>query len=280
MKKLILFVFASFFILSYWITNSYNQELVVFDDNKSIRELKENLTTLDDNSKKLDNQFDELNADYRLKAFLRQDLSKTDIGKLKEIIANYNKSKNIIELKQYNDAKHMNPVIEEKKLLLIEKKKLYSALIKYIDTRFKKQYLEYIRHDAMIFDKQYNITTDIIRKKEILHTKVETIEIKIKKHKKNLNDNLKKVIESKINQKIANLKVNEKFKLLNIETKVKVLDKTITKLNIKLQNYKRSIWSFDDSVNFDNSYQDTKVQTYDIAIRMLKRFKYELANEK
>ncbi|MBT3726158.1 hypothetical protein HOG21_00180 [bacterium] len=215
--------------------------MVVFDDNKSIRELKENLTTLDDNSKKLDNQFDELNADYRLKAFLRQDLSKTDIGKLKEIIANYNKSKNIIELKQYNDAKHMNPVIEEKKLLLIEKKKLYSALIKYIDTRFKKQYLEYIRHDAMIFDKQYNITTDIIRKKEILHTKVETIEIKIKKHKKNLNDNLKKVIESKINQKIANLKVNEKFKLLNIETKVKVLDKTITKLNIKLQNYKRSI---------------------------------------
>ncbi len=275
MRRILLLIVAITFSLSFDIANSYDNELVVFEESqKSIRELKENINELDSDSKKLDDRLNDLNADYRLKFFLRTDLSSYDIKQIKVIVDSYNDAKKNIESKQYVNARNLDPTINEKKLLLEEKKKFYSGLIKYIDIRFKKQYLEYIKHDVIISTQKSDVTTDIIRKKEILNNKVESIENKIKDHKKKLNDNLNKLIEKKIKEKIESLKNNEKFRLLNKQTKVKVLDKTITVLKEKMQNYKES------SLQNHNSSQDKKLQTYKIAIKMLEKFKKSLLEKK
>jgi hypothetical protein len=111
-------------------------------------------------------------------------------------------------------------------------------LIPYIDKKYKIRYLEYIKSDAKIFNEQNNLTTNIISKKEILSSKVENIENKIKEHNDFINESIKKVIEDRLDEKINNLKLNESFIVLNTESKIKILNKTITKIENKIKEFK------------------------------------------
>ena len=49
-----------------------------------------------------------------------------------------------------------------------------------------------------------------------------------------------KVIETKLDEKITNLNQNETFKVLNTESKIKVLNKTIDKVKLKLNDLEDS----------------------------------------
>jgi hypothetical protein len=74
----------------------------------------------------------------------------------------------------------------------------------------------------------------------LLNNKVEVIETKIQEHKDYINENIKKVIETRLDEKIKKLSENEAFKILNHDSKIKVLEKTIVKIKIKLQNLELS----------------------------------------
>jgi hypothetical protein len=178
------------------------------------------------------------------------------------------------------------PVVVERRLLLEEKRKLYSWLIPYINIRYKAEYLDYIRTDAKIFNEQKDVSTDIISKQEILSNKVEIIENKIQEHKDYLNESIKIVIETKLDEKITNLNQNETFKVLNTESKIKVLNKTIDKVKLKLNDLEDSnnlnwSWALNNSwtwiiVNSNSNILDKKIQTYYIAVEKLEEFRNSL----
>lgn len=262
----------------YSVTNSYSIELAFLDEWKTIKELKSNIDNLDKTNIKLDNDLETLNADYELKSFLKKDLVAVELRKIREIISEYNSNKIKLEIILSNKSKSLLPVIKERKLLLEEKRKLYSGLIPYINTQFKDKYLEYIKWDAKIFNEQNDITSDIIVKKEILSTKVETIETKIREHKDFINESIRKIIETRLDTKINSLNDNETFKKLNLESKIKVIEKTIIKVKIKLQNLqkskiKTSTWI---TIKADSTILDKKIETYNIAVDKLEEFKKDL----
>jgi hypothetical protein len=74
-----------------------------------------------------------LNADHELKSFLKKDLTNNDFDKIRLLITQYNTNKGKIESVLNKKAKELIPVIEEKKLILEEKKLFYSKLTPYID---------------------------------------------------------------------------------------------------------------------------------------------------
>ena len=262
------------------ITNSnYNyNELALLDEWKNIKELKQDIDILDKSNIELNNEFEILNTDYKLKTFLKDNLTVIELNKIRALVLDYNNNKNRIELLLSNKARELVPVIEEIKLLLEEKRKLYSWLVPYINIDYNLEYLEYIKWDAAIFNEQKSVITDIIVKNEILNIKVETIESKIQEHKDYINESIKEVIESRLQDKIDNLNDNVTFKVLNNESKIKVLEKTILKIKIKLKNLENTQSNTNSRIIIENStlVLDKKIQTYYIAVEKLELFKLKI----
>lgn len=257
------------------ITNSYANELDFWGSWETIKELKKSIDVLDKANVELKNDFNELNTDLQLKSFLKTNLTRYEFLKIKKIVWNYNKNNKKIQENLLLNAKKQLSINDDRKKLLEEKRRFFNGLIPYINIKFKREYLEYIKRDAAIFRKQNIISTNIVVKKEILDSKVTRIESEIIKHKEYIKDSLKKIIESKIDEKINNLNNNETFNTLKSELKVKVLDKTIRKIKIKLKNLENSIiktksWAVIES---GSSILDNKIQTYKIAVNKLENFK-------
>lgn len=245
------------------------------DEWKTIKELKENINELDKTENELSIELDLLNTDYKLKGFLRNDLTLVELNKIRFLVGEYDINKNNTELEIINKIKERLPIIEEKKILLEEKRKLYSWLIPYIDPTFKDDYINYIKWDAKIFNEQRDIETDIIIKREILSNKVDIIETKIQEHRDFIDESIKKVIESRLDEKIQNLNNNPTFQILNDDSKNKVLEKTIRKIKIKLQNLENSQSSTWSGILLkpNTNTLDKKIQTYNIAVEKLETFK-------
>ncbi|MFK7780411.1 MAG: hypothetical protein QM490_04745 [Candidatus Gracilibacteria bacterium] len=241
-------------------------------------ELKENIDDLDKIDIELSNDLETLNTDYELKSFLRKNLILIEFNRIRLLVREYNTNNTRIELELFTKAKSLLPVIDERRLLLEEKRKFYSGLIPYIDGDFKEEYLKYIERDAKIFNEQRDIETDLIIKKEILNNKVEIIETKIQEHRDFINESIRKVIETRLDEKIQNLNNNEAFQILSHESKIKVLDKTIEKVEIKLQNLEDSIIITGSGILLETTPNalDKKIQTYKIALEKLEKFRDSL----
>lgn len=270
---ILLFIIILWFYLP---TNSYKDELAYLDKWKTIKELKQNIDKLDKVTIDLDNELKELNTNYELKSFLRSDLNIVDIKKIKKIASNYNINKVNIEDNLLLKADKFESILSERKLLLEEKRKFYSWLIPYIDSRYKFEYLDYIKKDAKIFNEQNNVTNNIILKKEILTTKVENIESRIKKHNDFINNSIRSIIETRLDEKIFNLRKNPRFKNLSYTSKIKVLEKTITKIKSKLILLKNTTTHTDSLIKPSINILNKKIETFNIAVDKLEKFKKSL----
>lgn len=269
--KYIFTLFALVALCFFNTTNSNYSELALLDEWKTIKELRENINDLDRVENELSNDLDTLNTDHELKSFFKKDLTLNELNIIRSLVNEYNIKKAKLESILLAKAKELLPVIEEKKLILEEKKSFYSKLTPYIDWIYNNEYLEYIEWDAKIFNEQRDVETDIIAKKELLNNKVEIIESKIQEHRNYINESIKKVIETRLDEKIQKLKDNVTFQMLNYNSKIKVLDKTIVKIKIKLQNLEKSM-SNSQVYPYANNF-DQKVQTYNIAVNKLEAFK-------
>lgn len=281
MPKNILFKFLVFITICLVnVTNSYADELDFLGTWETIKELKQSIQTLDKVNIELKNDFNELNTDLKLKSFLRNDLSVIEFQTIKTIVWNYNANNQIIEEELLINAKKQIPVIEERKELLEQKRLFYNGLIPFINIDLKNEYLEYIRRDAEIFNKQNIVSTDIEVKKEILDTKVTRIESEIIKHKEFIRDSVREIIEERLDLKITNLMENETFIVLNNDSKIKVLEKTIRKIKIKLQNLENSrvvTWTWITTKDLNSNTLENKIDTYKIAVTKLEEFKDSLS---
>lgn len=273
-KKLLYVGIIILTTLSYQITNSYDKELSIIDEWKTIKELKESIDFLDKANSDLDEDFKSLDIDYEVKKFLRTNLSNSDLSNIKYLISVFNSSKFKLETEIANKTKNKLSVTEDKKALIEEKRKFYNWLIPYINSQYNDKYLEYIKYDIQIFSKQKNSSNDIESKKEILNNKVVTLETKIQEHRNYINENVSKIIESKLDEKLKNLANNDTFRWLSSESKVKVLNKTIDKITQKLEKIKNlnstSTWTVS---KYSNELFDKKVQTFLIAVNKLEIFR-------
>jgi chaperonin cofactor prefoldin len=265
-----------FFILLS-ITNSYANELVFWGTWETIKELKQSIDILDKKNDILENDLKDLNADYKLKSYLKKDLNIYQFRLIRKIVWKYNEDTKIIENEMILDAKIWTWAIDNRRRLLEVKRVFYKWLIPYINKNYKSEYLDYIKKDAIIFNKQNIVKTDIVIKKDLLESKVSRIETKILEHKKYIDNSIKNIIETRLDEKISNLASNPSFIDLSDESKVKVLNKSIDKIKAKLENIEKSNWKYSSWILITTNISDDvllkKIQTYDIAISKLETFK-------
>ncbi len=271
-KKILLVYITILLTFSIQTTNSYDKELSAFDDWKTIKELKESIDYLDKANSELDDNFKNLDIDYEVKRFLRSNLNDNEFKNIRYLISVFNSNKAIIEAEIVSKLKNKQSVVEEKKALVEEKRKFFNGLIPYINAEFDDEYLNYIKANVQIFtEKKWN---DIDTKKEILSNKVWALETKIQEHRNYINENIKKIIETKLDEKLKNLANNPTFKALNKDQKVKVLNKTIDKIKQKLDRLvnanSSNTWS---TSKYANDIYDKKIQTFLIAVSKLEDFR-------
>ena len=104
-------------------------------------------------------------------------------------------------------------------------------------TKYKNQYLSYIKSNITIYSEKKKVDTDILLKKQIINNKVEKLEKKIERHNSFLQNRLKIIVEKKLTIKIKHISKNKNFNKLSDELKVLVLDKTIIKIKKRIKNF-------------------------------------------
>lgn len=275
MKK---YLITLFFLITFSYINTANSnlnELAFSSENKTIRELKENIDDLNYRNSLLENDFKLLNSDYKLKGFLKEDLTKLQFNMVKKVVSKYSLEKNNIENKIEENLKHLKDIKELENNFLWIKKDFYIWLMPYIKNSSKNEYLEYIKSDIEILNKQNDLNTNIIVKKEVLNTKISSIEEKIKEHKEYINENIANIANETINKKIENIANNSSFIELNTQSKIKIIEQSIVKIRIKLQNNEKwfnNSWS----LLFTSDLNNMNENIYIIAINALESFKNSL----
>ncbi len=258
MKKKILYIIL---ILSIFSANSYaNDELVINNDNlKTIKELKYNIDRLDEDRRNLFSKKIDLNSSNELISFFRTDLWEQDLSILKNIIWEYNKNKVVLEQKLNRLTIEMQSTTDIKKELLEVKKNLYKQMTPFINVWNYNAYLSYIKNDTDFYSQRTEIYSEILKKQEIVNTKIWTIEDRIREHRNNLESSLHQIISQKVQEKVTNIENNISFKSLEDTKKIEILDKTISRLNTDIKE------------SVDNSSK--KLEIYKITIEKLEDLK-------
>lgn len=236
MKKIYIIICIIFMVLLSNTCFSYDLNTWAIDNNKSIKELQENLNSLNQTKNQLNVEFFILNQNQKLKAFFKENLDDKDLENIEDIILNYLKDKNDVE----DDIKEKileSLSTDNKKTELLElKKELYKALIPYIKVTQFDDYIEYIEQDVKILKEKLKLSDEMNLKNEIINSKISNIEEKIVEHRKYLNEKFTDLINTLIEEKINNLITNESFIKLSKEEQGSVIQKIIENIEVKIND--------------------------------------------
>lgn len=226
-------IIVIFFVFLLTISVIY-AEVDLSDENKSIRQLKENITELDKNKTVIIDEIKKNNPIDNLTWYFKDNLNNSDLEEIKYIISSYIERRDELYLELENLAKNLDSTDEIKNSLLEEKKILYKSLLPFISTYNYDNYLEYIRSETTLYNEKNWLESDIIRKNEIISNKVEILEEKITRHKSYIEDSLRIIVNERMEQKLEIIRNNDKFKELSYQEKIDFLDNTIYKIDGKI----------------------------------------------
>lgn len=247
-------------IFSFLFTKSYANDDLVFDDNlKTIKELKESIEKLDNDRKELFNEKLDLNSNDLLMSYFRTDLSKQELLLLENIIDDYNKNKKFLESELNLKAKNLEDTTEIKSNLMDVKKNLYKQMTPFIKISHYNDYLSYIKTDTHYYSEKTEIYSDILKKQELVNTKLVLIEDRIREYRVNLEDTLNQIIYQKIEEKISSIENNPNFEKLDNDLKIEILNKTLDRLNSDLEK----------SLLLSDKASKQKVNIYQIVIKKI-----------
>lgn len=253
------------------LSKSYANDDLVFDDNlKTIKELKHNIEELNINRSNLFNQKLDLNSNDELMSYFRTDLTRDELIILESIIDDYNKTKSFLEYELNQKSKRLEDTDNIKEDLIQVKKNLYQQMTPFIKISHYQDYLDYIRSDTQYFSQKTKIYSDILKKQEIVNSKLWVIEDRIREHKISLQDTLNEIIYKKIGEKIRNIENNPNFKNLDNNKKISILEKTLDRLNSDLE--KSLLMSDSKSVKKSDIYKIVIQELIDLRNSYIKKW--------
>jgi hypothetical protein len=227
MKKLVLFLI---FLVLFIPQSLYaNNDIVLLDKQKTIKELKENIEELDKVKTELTTIKDFV-LDKTIEPFLRKNLNRNDYSTIEKIAKEYNETKNVLEANLIEASKNLLDTTELSKKLSNLTREFYEDLLEFVDINNYSNYIYYIKEQTNFYTEEKELDTDIIKKTEIVHEKITNIEEKIKEHKDYLDETLKELINSKVDEKINQLLADSVFSNLSNKEKIESINKIILKI--------------------------------------------------
>jgi len=259
MTNIIKIIITFFSILTVFTSTAFCDELEKTsfsgNTNQSIKELKNWLLELNRNKNELEIEFFLLNQNEKLKEFFKDDLKKSDIKEIKQIINNYLDIKKDINVKIKIKASEFLNTQKERNKLLNEKKQFYKDLTPFVKKYKINEYLDYIAQDVKILKEQGEISEKFIIKNEIMVNKVEIIEEKIKEHREYLDEKFNFLVNNLISEKTNKLINSDNFTKLDNITKKIVINKILIKIHITISNLEKKVDKTDALVKKLEIYQ-------------------------
>lgn len=210
------------FLFFVFIVLSSNSIFASEDNEKTIKQLKDNIEVL--KSKKIINfsefeKFKQVNGE--LANYFSKSLSEESLKKIEIIIINHNSNKVNIQ----------KSVDKNKTIELIElKKDLYNQFYFFIDESKIDLYNEFVRKNISTLEKWDEIKKDIESKEKIIEDKVSTIKEKIEQNHKKEQEKLDLLLKIKIKSHILKFKNSEKIQLLWKEKQKILLEVILNKI--------------------------------------------------
>ncbi|GEM_PF-6520880 len=168
-------------------------------------------------------------------AFVKEDLSTEEKQSLQDIIYIYNSKRKELDLKLIEKVKELNNTQELKQKLIELKKTFYNDVSIYVAHEKIDSFLEYIKGDIELNEKNKEVKEKLYKKSIIFKEKVDSIKGKIEENKKTLDERLYNLIKQKLSEKIVSLEAKEKYKNFTFEEKVILFEKILAKAKTKKQ---------------------------------------------
>lgn len=261
------YIFLTFLVLillpfkSFW-----NNDLNFNDSTKTIRELRENIEELDRTKDELYIRSMDFSPDVVLRGYFRDDLTRQDLEILKSVIDDYNFNRRILEKDLNSLSKSLVDTSIIRKNLLEEKKELYKKMTPFIKISHYDDYINYIKSDTIIYSEKTEIDSSIIKKKEMINNKVWAIENRIREHRSYLEDNLRSIVNERLDERISIIASNPWFINLENNRKIEILNAALEKTNLEINKLAVSEWFMNNSVL-------QRIEIYNITYRKLEEFR-------
>lgn len=260
----------TFFVFSFS-PQLYANKDEVFNDGKTIKDLRENINNLDKIENDLELKTKEFLKDNNIDNYIKKWISKVQYQELTDIILDYINKNSELE-KKAKSLKKEDELLKMQEDFISLKKDLYKSLVAYIEPKSYKNYLVYVENNIKNFIEKNNLQADKLKVKNIYTKKVNVLEKKIQENKKILDLEVKNLIEQKLEERLAQLIDSSAFSKLTNQEKISTLEKIIDNLKWKI-NY------FEMNLNYNSIYIEAdrkKLEIYNMVIKKLKEVTYSL----
>lgn len=262
MKKIF---FIVTFLVFFYIPNIYANNDGIFDDGKTIKDLRKDIEDINQNSIEVELKIKDFLNEHNIYSYFKKWLNQKELVKIKWIIDDYIIKKYDLDLKN-KKLKKEEDLIKIQNSFIDLKKNLYKSLTFYIEPKNYKDYLFYVENDLKNFVEKNNLHIIKSKTEKNYSKKVDILEKKIYDNKKNLDLEIKKLIDQKLDEKISWIIDSPSFLKLNSSEKIKTLQKVIDNLNIRINSFKTNL----DSNSIYLESERKKIEIYKTMVKKLK----------
>lgn len=230
---------------------------------KTIKEFREDISELKEKEVNLKDEWQVfIKEKWKITTFVRKDLEKDEVNELEDMLDTYYKNKKVVDLEIQGKNTQLEDTEELRKELLSLKIELYKSIVPYIDKLKLKGYLEYVRSNIKILEKNKIVKGEIYKEEKRLENRVSVIKEKIEENKEKLDVILEALVRKRLEEKINVIKTNKKYLVLSNEKKVQLFTITLNKLEKKKIDL--------ESITERYSIIEKKIEIYSIAIWLVK----------
>ena len=212
----------------------------------TIQQMKDNLEDLKTEKEEVGNKWVELaQVNWRILDFLKEDLNNQDVQTIRQLSLDFQQKQTFYEQQLKDNAEeNFNTAVDAdndtaavKHNFIQYKLNFYKALVPYVNTALKNEYLEYIRSNIAIEHEEKTIKEKIYKQEEVIEERVETIKERIKEHNQELEEKIEKLVRESTRGKINAILARPQFTNISNERKVSILKVVWQKLTENKQSF-------------------------------------------
>jgi len=222
MKKRILLTLILILNISFFsVSNSFSSNEESTEKIKKISDIKNDIRELEADKKHSKFVFDSfMKLNWKVKSFLKEDISKEDLSNI------------YLKIREYDSLKKNNA--NNKKLLKL-REDFYLFLEKYISDDKIELFNNFVEKDLSRLKKDYKISSNIKENNIVLDKKVNLIKWEIIKNQIKLNSKLENVLENKIRLKFLIFKNSKKISSISVDRKKKIFNSVLIRIQNKIE---------------------------------------------
>lgn len=257
MKKIVLLLIFYIFLFQ---TQTFAS---LFNEETSIKDIIININNLEEEKKTIEKRSKEILKEYgNITSFLKENLTKNDIKKIKENINIFLNKKEEIENKIELNIQKMQDTKELKKELIKNWIDFYKSLVEYIKKEKSKDFVKYVKEKLKNLKIDKDLKEEITIKKNLLTKKVEFLKEKIEENKNKLISDINSQINEKLDQNIKN--IEDKFENQKLDENAKKIfySKMLEQTKINIDKIKNS--------KIQENFKEIKLQALEQTFELIK----------